>query len=60
MLSSLGHHLRPFYSDRLGAKANCAGGKELNIKPTMEIGPGYQFNIIVTKDVIFRTAYAAN
>ena len=33
--------------------------KNLNIKPTLEIRPGYQFNIIVTKDVIFRTAYAA-
>ncbi|UQZ88862.1 conjugal transfer protein TrbI [Deltaproteobacteria bacterium Smac51] len=32
--------------------------KNLNIKPTLEIRPGYQFNIIVTKDVIFRTAYA--
>lgn len=33
--------------------------KNLNIKPTLEIRPGYQSNIIVTKDVIFRTAYAA-
>ena len=33
--------------------------KNLNIKPTLEIRPGYQFNIIVTKDVIFRTAYGA-
>jgi type IV secretion system protein VirB10 len=32
--------------------------KNLNIKPTMEIRPGYRFNIIVTKDVIFRGAYA--
>jgi type IV secretion system protein VirB10 len=33
--------------------------KNLNIKPTLEIRPGYQFNVIVTKDVIFREAYAA-
>jgi type IV secretion system protein VirB10 len=33
--------------------------KDLNIKPTLEIRPGYQFNIIVTKDVVFRSAYAA-
>jgi type IV secretion system protein VirB10 len=32
--------------------------KNLNIKPTLEIRPGYQFNIIVTKDVAFRDAYA--
>jgi type IV secretion system protein VirB10 len=34
--------------------------KNLNIKPTLEIRPGYQFNVIVTKDVIFREAYAGN
>jgi len=32
--------------------------KNLSIKPTIEIRPGYRFNIIVTKDVIFRGAYA--
>ena len=32
--------------------------KNLNIKPTLEIRPGYQFNVIVTKDVVFRSAYA--
>jgi type IV secretion system protein VirB10 len=31
--------------------------KNLNIKPTLEIRPGYQFNIIVTRDVVFRGAY---
>jgi len=31
--------------------------KNLNIKPTLEIRPGYQFNIIVTKDMVFRSAY---
>jgi type IV secretion system protein VirB10 len=34
--------------------------KNLNIKPTLEIRPGYQFNVIITKDVVFRRAYAAN
>jgi type IV secretion system protein VirB10 len=33
--------------------------KNLNIKPTLEIRPGYQFNVIVTKDIVFRGAYAA-
>ena len=32
--------------------------KNLNIKPTLEIRPGYQFNIIVTKDVIFKAPYS--
>jgi type IV secretion system protein VirB10 len=34
--------------------------KDLNIKPTLEIRPGYQFNVVVTKDVAFRSAYAGN
>jgi type IV secretion system protein VirB10 len=31
--------------------------KNLNIKPTLEIRPGYQFNVVVTKDVAFAGAY---
>ncbi len=34
--------------------------KNLNIKPTLEIRPGYQFNVVVTRDVAFAGAYAAN
>ena len=33
--------------------------KNLNIKPTLEIRPGYQFNVIVTKDLVFQKPYAA-
>lgn len=33
--------------------------KNLNIKPTLEIRPGYQFNVIVTKDLVFREPYKA-
>lgn len=32
--------------------------KNLNIKPTLEIRPGYQFNVIVTKDIVFKEPYA--
>jgi type IV secretion system protein VirB10 len=32
--------------------------KNLNIKPTLEIRPGYQFNVIVTKDLVFEAPYA--
>jgi len=32
--------------------------KNLNIKPTLEIRPGYKFNVIVTKDLVFRGPYA--
>lgn len=33
--------------------------KNLNIKPTLEIRPGYQFNVIVTKDIVFEQPYRA-
>jgi hypothetical protein len=29
------------------------------IAPTLEIRPGYQFNIVVTKDVVFERPYTA-
>ena len=31
--------------------------KNLNIQPTLEIRPGYIFNIMVTKDLVFETPY---
>ena len=31
--------------------------KNLNIAPTLEIRPGYQFNVIVTKDMVFERPY---
>jgi len=31
--------------------------KNLNIAPTLEIRPGFRFNVIVTKDLTFRSAY---
>lgn len=31
--------------------------KNLNIKPSLEIRPGYQFNVIVTKDMVFERPY---
>ena len=33
--------------------------KNLNIKPTLEIRAGYQFNVIVTKDMVFQKPYRA-
>ena len=32
--------------------------KNLSIKPTLEIRPGYQFNVIVTKDMVFQKPYS--
>lgn len=33
--------------------------KDLNIQPTLEIRPGYEFNISVTKDIVFIKPYDA-
>ena len=33
--------------------------KNLNIAPTLEIRPGYTFNVVVTKDVVFERPYKA-
>ncbi|MQT92962.1 hypothetical protein GHO39_28320 [Pseudomonas helleri] len=33
--------------------------KNLNISPTIEIRPGYRFNIVAVKDVTFTKAYQA-
>lgn len=33
--------------------------KNLNIAPTLEIRPGYAFNVVVTKDVVFEWPYKA-
>lgn len=33
--------------------------KNLNIAPTLEIRPGYTFNVVVTKDVVFQRPYKA-
>jgi len=33
--------------------------KNLNIAPTLEVRPGYRFNVIVTKDLVFARPYQA-
>ena len=42
---------------QLGQTTTTLLQKNLNIKPTLEIRPGYQFNIVVTKDLIFKDPY---
>ena len=42
---------------QLGQATTTLLQRNLSIKPTLEIRPGYQFNIVVTKDIIFRRPY---
>lgn len=44
---------------QLGQTTTTLLQKNLNIKPTLEVRPGYQFNIVVTKDLVFRQPYQA-
>ncbi len=44
-------------AQQLGQTTTTLLQRNLSIKPTLEIRPGYQFNIVVTRDVIFREPY---
>ncbi len=44
-------------AQQLGQTTTTLLQRNLSIKPTLEIRPGYQFNIVVTKDVVFREPY---
>ena len=65
-LDSGGDSDNPTLQDEMGAALASQLGqatlqllqKNLNIKPTLEIRPGYQFNVIVTKDVVFERPYS--
>ncbi|MBS6830071.1 MAG: conjugal transfer protein TrbI [Desulfovibrio sp.] len=64
-LDSGGDSDNPKLQDEMGAALASQLGqatlqllqKNLNIKPTLEIRPGYQFNVIVTKDIVFKQPY---
>ncbi len=66
-LDSGGDSDNPTLQDEMGAALASQLGqatlqllqKNLNIKPTLEIRPGYQFNVIVTKDIVFEQPYRA-
>lgn len=42
---------------QLGQTTTTLLQRNLSIKPTLEIRPGYRFNIVVTRDVVFREPY---
>ena len=44
-------------AQQLGQTTTTLLQRNLSIKPTLEIRPGYQFNIVVTKDIVFREPY---
>jgi len=63
--SSTGTDAAPSIQDEMAAALAAQLGqttmqliqKNLNISPTLEVRPGYQFNIIVTQDMVFQKPY---
>ncbi|MGO6855017.1 IncP-type conjugal transfer protein TrbI [Rhizobium beringeri] len=45
------------FADMFGRLAERSVGKSLDVQPTIEIRPGYRFNVLVDQDVIFPSAY---
>lgn len=56
---SLQNEMTSALGSQLGQTTTKLLEKNLNIKPTLGIRPGYQFNVIVTKDMVFEAPYAA-
>ena len=60
-----GNNNNPTLRDEMGSALAAQMGqaslqllqKNLNITPTLEIRPGYQFNLVVTKDLVFQHPY---
>lgn len=55
--NSLSSQLNAALAQQLGQVTSSLLEKHLNIKPTLEIEPGYQFNVVLTKDLVFGGAY---
>ncbi len=57
--SSLQSQLTSSLAQQIGQTSATLLEQNLNVKPTLEIRSGYQFNIVLTKDLIFDSAYEA-
>jgi type IV secretion system protein TrbI len=55
--SSTSQVLSESLGQQLGSVATKMIEKNLNIAPTLEIRPGYRFNVMVIKDLLFKTPY---
>ncbi len=57
--SSLQSQLTASLAQQIGETSAQLLEKNLNIKPTLEIRTGYQFNVVLTKDLVFQSPYTA-
>jgi type IV secretion system protein VirB10 len=54
---TVGSTLTQALGEQLGNVSSQMIAKNLNIAPTLEIRPGYRFNVIVVKDIAFTASY---
>lgn len=54
---SVGQVMAQSLGNNLSNTATMITSKNINIQPTLQIRPGYEFNIAVTKDMVFPGAY---
>lgn len=57
---TVGQTLAQSVGTNLANTATMITAKNINIQPTLEIRPGYTFNISVTNDMVFPGAYVGN
>ena len=55
--SSMQNEMTSALATQLGQTTATLLQKNLNIKPTLAIRPGFMFNVIVTKDLAFEAPY---
>lgn len=48
------------FAESFGRVAEQTISKNLNVQPTLQIRPGYKFNVLVDQDIIFPSAYRSN
>ena len=48
---------RRSFAETFGQISQQTVSKNLNIQPTLEIRPGYRFNVLVDQDIVFPNAY---
>ncbi|UWU25604.1 IncP-type conjugal transfer protein TrbI (plasmid) [Rhizobium sp. CB3060] len=47
------------FADTFGRVAEQTISKNLNVQPTIQIRPGYEFNVLVDQDIVFPSAYSS-
>ncbi len=57
--ASLQSSMTTALAQQLGEATTALLEKNLSIKPTLEIRAGFQFNVVITKDIIFESPYMA-